>query len=153
MSKLKPIINSNITQQEFKTDKINIDINNIEPEIKVKEKELVQIFNMGGQGPMGPMGPAGPTGNGIIRIEKTSTSDVIDTYTIFFTNGDTFEYQITNAKIYYYEGPYEVTPMVDTIQILPTSNLVMSEDVSINEIPYYEVSNLSGGKTVTIGVI
>ena len=106
------------------------------------------ILEMSGQG---PQGPKGPTGNGIDRIEKTSTSGVIDTYTIYFTNGTTFNYEIVNGVIYYYDGPYEVTPMANTAQILPTNNLAMSDDVTVNEIPYQEVSNLSGGLTATIG--
>lgn len=106
------------------------------------------ILEMSGQG---PQGPKGPTGNGIDRIEKTSTSGIIDTYTIYFTNGTTFNYEIVNGVIYYYDGPYEVTPMANTAQILPTNNLAMSDDVTVNEIPYQEVSNLSGGLTATIG--
>ena len=39
-----------------------------------------------------------------------------------------------------------------TTQILPTANLAMSTDISIREIPFYEVSNSSGGKTATIGI-
>lgn len=108
------------------------------------------ILQMSGQG---PQGPKGPTGNGIDRIEKTSTSGIVDTYTIYFTNGNTFNYEIINGVIYYYDGPYEVTPMANTAQILPTNNLAMQEDVIIHEIPYQEVSNLSGGKTATIGEI
>ena len=102
---------------------------------------------------MGPMGLTGKTGNGILKIEKTSTSNYIDTYTIFFTNGTTFEYTIQNGVIYYYEGPYNIIPMPYTTQILPTANLAMSTDLNIQEIPYYEVSNSSGGITATIGDI
>lgn len=101
---------------------------------------------------IGPLGPPGKTGNGIDRIEKTASSGLVDTYTIFFTDGREFNYEVTNGVVYYYNGPYEVTPST-TSQILPTANLVMSDDVNINQIPYYEVSNLSGGKTASIGEI
>ena len=38
-------------------------------------------------------------GNGIQSIEKISTSGLVDTYQITFTNGSTFEYEVTNGEI------------------------------------------------------
>ena len=49
-----------------------------------------------------------------------------------------------------YEGDYIVTPKV-TEQTILTKNKVLLEDVSIKEIPFYNVSNSSGGNTVFIG--
>lgn len=49
-----------------------------------------------------------------------------------------------------YEGSYRVTPRVSN-QTLDTANKLMKSDVVIEEIPYAEVSNNSGGKTATIG--
>lgn len=49
-----------------------------------------------------------------------------------------------------YIGDYEVTPKV-TAQTLDTENKCMTEDLIIKEIPYFEVSNLTGGNTVYIG--
>lgn len=49
-----------------------------------------------------------------------------------------------------YDGPYEVTPAVDK-QIMPTDQKLMTDDMTINAIPYYDVSNTSGGSTVYIG--
>lgn len=126
----------------------SIDFKNQQPIPIIEENELVLEMNG-----IGPMGPPGIQGNGIARIEKTSTSGIVDTYTIYFTNGTTFNYEIVNGVVYYYDGPYDVTPMPYTMQILPTSNLVMSEDVNVREIPYYETSNTSGGYTATIGDI
>lgn len=126
----------------------SIDLIQKQPIPIIDEKEI--ILEMNG---MGPMGPIGRTGNGIERIEKTSTSGIVDTYTIFFTDGRQFNYEITNGVIYYYDGPYEVIPMVNTAQILPTNNLVMRDDINVEQIPYSEVSNLSGGITATIGDI
>lgn len=121
------------------------------------ENEIIlEMNNIGPMGPTGPIGPSGPIGpkgeqgNGIVRIEKTFTSGAVDTYTIFFTNGTEFNYTVTNGVIRFYNGPYEVTPSIQS-QILSTENLGMLEDVFIKEIPYYEVSNLSGGYTATIG--
>lgn len=49
-----------------------------------------------------------------------------------------------------YEGDYIVTPMV-TAQTLPTQDKVMNNNLTVKEIPTYEVSNESGGNTFYIG--
>ena len=49
-----------------------------------------------------------------------------------------------------YEGEYEVTPKIFK-QTLQTAHKILKEDVCVKEIPYYEVSNNSGGSTVYIG--
>lgn len=48
-----------------------------------------------------------------------------------------------------YSGVYEVTPDGST-QTLDTDNKVLTKDVTVNPIPYYETSNPSG-TTVFIG--
>ncbi len=48
-----------------------------------------------------------------------------------------------------YEGTYVVTPTIGE-QFLATKNTSMIDDVTVNGIPYQEVSNPSG-LTVTIG--
>lgn len=50
-----------------------------------------------------------------------------------------------------YTGEYIVTPKAFTEQTLETAHKVMSDNVTVLEIPYYETSNLHGGKTVFIG--
>lgn len=47
------------------------------------------------------------------------------------------------SDIPYYEGDYEVIPEVVS-QTLETRNKIMRDDVTVREIPYYEVSNESG---------
>ena len=49
-----------------------------------------------------------------------------------------------------YEGVYEVTPKT-TGQTMETKDKLMADDVNINAIPFFEVSNTSGGKTAYIG--
>lgn len=49
-----------------------------------------------------------------------------------------------------YEGSYEVEPSAGT-QVLATRNRLMTEDIRVKEIAYQEVTNASGGKTITIG--
>lgn len=50
-----------------------------------------------------------------------------------------------------YEGEYEVIPRFSE-QTLPTTDKVLTEDVTVREIPYFETSNESGGTTVYIGI-
>lgn len=51
----------------------------------------------GKDGEDGSDGLPGATGNGISSINKTSTSGLIDTYTINYTNGNTTTYTVTNG--------------------------------------------------------
>ena len=46
----------------------------------------------------GNVGPTGPTGNGISSIAKTSTSGLVDTYTITYTNGNTTTFNVSNGN-------------------------------------------------------
>lgn len=50
----------------------------------------------------------------------------------------------------YYEGDYQITPRVEE-QTMKTAQKMMTDDVTIHEIPYYETSNTSDGTTVYIG--
>ena len=44
-------------------------------------------------------GAQGPQGNGIVSIYKSGESGAVKTYTILFTNGDTYEYQVTDGEV------------------------------------------------------
>ena len=46
----------------------------------------------------GPQGARGYTGNGIASIELTSTVGLVDTYTVTYTDGDTYTFNVTNGK-------------------------------------------------------
>lgn len=52
----------------------------------------------GQDGQDGQDGDPGPAGNGIVSITKTSTSGLVDTYTILYTNGDTDTFTVTNGQ-------------------------------------------------------
>lgn len=54
----------------------------------------------------------------------------------------------TSAPIY--EGDYIVTPKTDEEVVLNTSDKLLTDDITVLEIPYYETSNVSG-YTVYIG--
>ena len=46
-------------------------------------------------------------------------------------------------------GPYSVVPKVNA-QMLNTADKYMAKDVSVEAVPFYSVSNQSGGNTVYI---
>ncbi len=48
-----------------------------------------------------------------------------------------------------YTGEYVVTPLAHEQTVLETTGKRMADDVTVREVPYYEVSNLTG-KTVYI---
>lgn len=50
-----------------------------------------------------------------------------------------------------YDGAYVITPHPFEDGVLQTRLKYMNDDVTVKKIPYAEVSNLSGGKTATIG--
>lgn len=50
-----------------------------------------------------------------------------------------------------YDGEYIVTPQAWEQVILETSGKLMSDDVTVKEIPYHRTSNPSGGDTIFIG--
>lgn len=43
-----------------------------------------------------------------------------------------------------YEGPYRVRPKAYIEQVLGTNGKLMTDDVTVEEVPYTEVSNLEG---------
>lgn len=55
-----------------------------------------------------------------------------------------------SSNVEKYTGSYTVKPLVSE-QTLATKDKVMTDDVTVLEIPYSEVSNNEGGCTVTIG--
>lgn len=50
-----------------------------------------------------------------------------------------------------YEGPVRVTPAAGMDQTLQTAERLVKSDITIEEIPYYKTTNLSGGYTAIIG--
>lgn len=77
----------------------------------------------------------------ILKLPKLSGN--VGAKTINIGGADDSNYEV-------YEGAYIVTPSVSN-QTLETANKLMQSDVTIEEIPYAEVSNNSGGKTASIG--
>lgn len=55
----------------------------------------------------------------------------------------------TPGGLEHYDGPYSVTPKVEA-QTLTTAEKYMTDDVTIQAVPFYAVSNNYGGSTVYI---
>ena len=53
---------------------------------------------IGVKGDKGQKGDTGDTGNGIQSVTKTSTSGLVDTYTILYTDGTTSTFAVTNGE-------------------------------------------------------
>lgn len=129
---------------------------------------LVELEVEGGV--RGLQGEKGDTGNGISGIAKTATSDLTDTYTIYMTDGDTFNYNVINGDAsgprdiqingnsvmedrivdLQTEGDYdELTNKLATIDDLPTkvSELVNDEnyiDANVNTLTNYTLGEDTG---------
>jgi hypothetical protein len=65
-------------------------------------------------------------------------------------DGNDVEFVPDDGTYPVYKGPYSVTPSPNE-QVLSTAQKVLENDIKIKRIPYVEVSNNSGGTTVTIG--
>ena len=59
-------------------------------------------------------------------------------------------YEIVSSDVPVYQDAYKVRPKLSE-QTLETEGMLMREDVTVEQIPIYVVSNNSGGTTVTIG--
>lgn len=66
---------------------------------------------------------------------KVSSTEV----SIPMTVSSTFEF----AEFEYYDGEYTVVPKV-TEQTLQTEGKIMRQDVTVEQVPYYETSNQKG---------
>ena len=86
------------------------------------------------QGIQGIQGPTGPTGNGISSIAKTSTSGLIDTYTITFTNGNTTTFDVTNGNGITSITKTATVGSVDTYTITFTNGTTTTFEVTNGEV-------------------
>ena len=71
---------------------------------------------------------------GVISQKESIVGDLATAYT-------------AHASVY--EGDYEITPTVGE-QELKTKHKYMNDDIMVHAIPFFEVSNTSGGNTVFI---
>lgn len=129
---------------------------------------LVELEVEGGV--RGLQGEKGDTGNGIEGISKTASSDNIDTYTIYFTDGNNTTYQVVNGDAngptdiqingnsvmedrivdLQTEGDYdELTNKLATVEDIPTHNSQLVNDEHFitkdeNNLTYYTLATATG---------
>lgn len=68
----------------------------------------------------------------------------------FEVNFQALQTLTARPEVDYYEGNYEVIPKV-SVQTLETKEKFLTENITVCEIPYFDVSNTAGGSTVYIG--
>ena len=82
---------------------------------------------------------------GSVSMQGTLNGSVASSITL----GGTLNYN-KGAMPPTYMGPYEVTPKAHSEQTLATKNKLMTDDVTVFKVPYYETSNVFDGLTVFI---
>ena len=83
-----------------------------------------------------------PLSSAVLECYKTQISEYEWRLNVAAENDDT-----APDEPEHYSGSYEVTPKAHQTQTLDTSGKVLSEDLVIHEVPYYQTSNASGGVT------
>ena len=83
-----------------------------------------------------------PLSSAVLECYKTQISEYEWRLNVAAENDDT-----DPDEPEHYSGSYEVTPKAHRTQTLDTSGKVLSEDLVIHEVPYYQTSNASGGVT------
>ena len=122
----------------------------------------------GQDGKDGKDGVDGQDGNGIISIEKTGTEGLVDTYTIYFTNGTTTTFTVTNGSGGSGTGNYtDLTnkPTINNVELngnktssdlglQPAGNYVTNTDYATSSVGgVLKVSNGDYGMVVDEGVL
>lgn len=94
----------------------------------------------------------GETGNGIDRIVKTSTVDNVDTYTIYFTDGNTTTYQVTNGLASTDYNILTNKPSINNVELAGDLNLadlnIQEQLTSENAGDGISITTTSDGKTI-----
>ena len=122
----------------------------------------------GQDGKDGKDGVDGQDGNGIISIEKTGTEGLVDTYTIYFTNGTTTTFTVTNGSGGSGTGNYtDLTnkPTINNVELngnktssdlglQPAGNYITNTDYATSSVGgVLKVSNGDYGMVVDEGVL
>lgn len=90
----------------------------------------------------GAKGDTGATGNGISSIEKTSTSGLVDTYTITFTNGTSTTIKVTNGRGIVSIAKTGTVDYVDTYTITYNDGTTSTFEVTNSEVTEEEFNDV-----------
>ena len=104
--------------------------------------------SQGVQGEQGVPGETGATGNGISSISQTGTSGLIDTYTVYYTNGDTDNFTVTNGQNGT-DGQDGVSPTASVTQTLTGATLTVTDASGTTTA---NITNGTDGSAATISV-
>ena len=84
----------------------------------------------------------------VFTLEDESELDLVLDYDSELMLDDSYPFGEYHEK---FSGPYTVTPILYDEQELLTRDKVMTQNLTVKEIPVVETTNLYGGKTVVIG--
>lgn len=93
----------------------------------------------------------------ILTLDGEVSGNIVQTHSITgnISNALTVQGNISPGQLAprfpVYDGVYEVTPLAQLDIVLDTANKILQNNVTVNRIPYFQTSNLSGGYTATIG--
>ena len=90
----------------------------------------------------GAKGDTGATGNGISSIEKTSTSGLVDTYTITFTNGTSTTIEVTHGRGIASIAKTSSVDYVDTYTITYNDGTTSTFEVANSEVTEEEFDDV-----------
>lgn len=90
----------------------------------------------------GAKGDTGATGNGISSLEKTSTSGLVDTYTITFTNGTSTTIEVTNGRGIVSIAKTSSVDYVDTYTITYNDGTISTFEVANSEVTEEEFDDV-----------
>jgi len=100
----------------------------------------------GDKGDKGDAGETGATGNGISFISKTSTSGLIDTYTISYTNGTTQIYTVTNGE----DGENGFSPIANVSKSGDTATITITDAIGTTTATVTDGTDGINGTNATI---
>ena len=92
------------------------------------------------------------TGNGIASIEKTNTQGLVDTYTVNFTDGTTFLYNIRNGSGISSITKQSTSGLVDTYVIVYTDGNSTSFTVTNGATPNISIGVVQEGPVATASI-
>ncbi len=126
-------------------------------DVQHPEGQSVDILH----GAKGDKGDKGDTGNGIDHIALTSSAGVVDTYTVYYTNGDTWTYTVANSSessadriIYREEDPHPSGYLGNAVNDLQTALALIITWITQTEADWGDrISSLESSRTTDEGRI